>query len=68
MDLFTSQPSSGFEPLNLFGICSGIYRNVFWNLLLNSFKFAPAMIEGRERTRSLLLLPPAPKGGLNGRT
>ena len=45
-------------------------RFVFWNLLLNSVKFAPAMIERRERVRSLLLLKPPPlaKGpkGLQG--
>ena len=37
---------------------------VFWNVLYNSTTFAPAMIDRRERIRSLLLLSPSPKTGM----
>jgi len=51
-----------FEPLKglILGFIPIAIGNVFWNLLLYSIKFAPAMIERRERTRSLLLLPSGP--------
>jgi len=52
MGMFTGQSGSGIEPLKFIWDL----KFVFWNLLLNSVKFAPAMIERRERTRSLLLL------------